>query len=140
MAEGILRHKAQLRGIHLEIDSAGTGNYHVGQGPDERAIECLASGKIDISGLRARQFCVDDFEEFDLIYVMDESNLRNVLALAINDTQKTKIHLMLGNGRGQISSVPDPWFGNIDDFHSVREMLEVACDHLLDYLPDKFLS
>ncbi len=82
MAEGIFRKHAEDLGLRAIIDSCGTSDYHVGQPPDYRAIKTLSKHSIDISGLAARQFTVDDFDLFDHIFVMDASNLMNVLALA----------------------------------------------------------
>jgi len=132
MAEGILRHKAKLSGISVDIDSAGTADYHVGEEPDHRAIRCLKSHGIDISGLRARQFSRRDFDTFDMIYTMDASNHKNVLALANNDDQKNKVKMILNeNNPGSDAPVPDPWPGGMDDFEAVYEMLSEACDEVI---------
>ena len=82
MAEGILRQRAAEAGLNIEVDSAGTADYHVGEAPDRRAQQALAEQGMDISGLRGRQLKAADFDTFDHILVMDRSNLRNTLALA----------------------------------------------------------
>src|SRR5207253_406313 len=82
LAEGILRDKLKSRNVEVEIDSAGTASYHVGEPPDERAIKIAKKYGVDISKLRGRQFSAKDFDDFDLIYVMDNSNYTDVIALA----------------------------------------------------------
>ena len=99
MAEGILKHKAQILGLDLFIDSAGTSNWHQGEKPDGRAMEEMRVNGIDISDQRSRQFSASDFDEFDYIMVMDSSNQTNVLAVARNENDKSKVHLMLDFGK-----------------------------------------
>jgi protein-tyrosine phosphatase len=132
MAEGVLWSIAQERNLNLEVDSAGTANYHVGESPDHRAIRCMKEYGIDISGLRGRQFNKHDFESFDHILVMDQSNLRNVLALAENDSQRSKVKLMLSySSTSKALDVPDPWYGGMEDFHNVYAMLTDAAEGFL---------
>ncbi len=129
MAEGILRHKLSNANIDVEIDSAGTGNYHIGEHPDHRAVKCLKQKGIDISSLRARQFIYQDFVQFDIIYAMDASNYNNIVALAKSEVEKHKVKLYLNEAwPGQNRAVPDPWFGDADGFEEVFEMLEVASE------------
>jgi protein-tyrosine phosphatase len=132
MVEGVLWNIAQQRNLNLEVDSAGTANYHVGESPDHRAIRCMKEYGIDISGLQGRQFNKHDFESFDHILVMDQSNLRNVLALAENDTQRSKVKLMLSySSDSETLDVPDPWYGGLEDFHNVYAMLTDAVEGFL---------
>lgn len=131
MAEGILRQKVNERGLAVSVDSAGTGNYHIGEAPDHRAISTAAKYGVDISGLAARQFTVSDFDDFDRIFVMDQSNLRNVLALAGSETHRSKVTLLLDAVYpGEEMEVPDPWFGSLEGFDRCFEMLETACDKI----------
>ncbi|MFM2206625.1 MAG: hypothetical protein RL213_600 [Bacteroidota bacterium] len=131
MAEGILRQKTEERNLPVTIDSAGTGDYHIGEAPDGRAIATARKYGVDISGLAARQFSVSDFEAFDRIYVMDRSNLRNVLALSSGDSQSAKVRLLLDEVYpGEEMEVPDPWFGTPEGFDRCFEMLETACDNI----------
>ena len=74
LAEGILKDKIEKLNLDIKIDSAGTSNYHTGEHPDKRTIENAREHKIDLTKLKARQFTVDDFDNFDLIFVMDSSN------------------------------------------------------------------
>jgi protein-tyrosine phosphatase len=132
MAEGVLWNIAQKRKLRLEVDSAGTANYHIGESPDHRAIRCMKEYGIDISRLRGRQFNKHDFESFDHILVMDQSNLRNVLALAENDLQRSKVKLMLSySSISEELDVPDPWYGDMKDFHKVYAMLTEAVEGFL---------
>jgi protein-tyrosine phosphatase len=129
MAEGILSHKANTHQLSITVDSAGTGNYHVGEAPDERAIATANKFGVDISAQQARQFTAADFDRFDRIFVMDTSNRRNVLQLAETDEHRAKVSLMMDVlYPNQDMEVPDPWFGGPEGFVRVFEMLDSACD------------
>jgi protein-tyrosine phosphatase len=126
LAEGILRSKLSTNTI--VVDSAGTGNYHIGKKPDLRAISIARKHALDISNLKARQFEVSDFDNFDHIYVMDESNYRNLIQLARNDQDKRKIKFIMDEVYpNQNYNVPDPYYGGNDGFESVFNMLDEAC-------------
>ena len=132
MAEGILRHKAHSSNLFIEVDSAGTANYHAGEAPDNRAIQCMKEYGVDISMLRARQFSKKDFELFDHILVMDRSNLENVLSLAKSEQHRNKVRLILEYSNSSTNQeVPDPWYGDMDDFHKVHSLLSDALDEFL---------
>ncbi len=133
MAEGILRQRAIDRGIDLEIDSSGTGDYHIGESPDHRAMTAMVKNGLDISDLRARQFSLRDFDLFDKIFVMDHSNYRNVLKLAKSEGDRSKVELFLNLAYpGENREVPDPYFGGDQGFQSVHDMLLAATDAFLD--------
>ena len=132
MAEGILRNTATQKGLNLKVDSAGTANYHIGESPDPRAIHCMREYDIDISDLRGRQFTSSDFDSFDHILVMDQSNMRNVLALAKNEEHRKKVRLMLDYGSSELSEVPDPWYGDMRDFHQTYHLLTDAINSFVD--------
>ena len=130
MAEGILRDLAKKNNIEIELDSAGTGNSHIGQAPDPRSISTVLQFGIDISQLRARQFTVKDFNNFDIIYVMDKSNQTDVLKLARSSEDEKKVHLFLDLIKNNKSKdVPDPWFGNLDEFKNVFHLLYTASEN-----------
>lgn len=132
MAEGIFRHKSL--GLHLtvEFDSCGTGGWHRGESPDQRAQSCLIGNGVDIIDLRARQFSVQDFERFDMIYTMDESNYKDVVSLATNESQRTKVKLILEETHpGENRSVPDPYFGGKEGFDEVYKMLDAVAEVVL---------
>ena len=132
LAEGILKNKVEKEGLNWIVDSAGTGDYHVGTMPDSRSIAVASKYQIDISNQKARQFKTKDFIEFDLILVMDASNYRNVVNLARNEEDSKKIELIMNlSSPGQNIEVPDPYWNN-DGFEQVFAMLENACDKLID--------
>jgi len=136
MADGLLRHKVQRDGISATVDSAGTANYHVGGPPDERMTETAMNNGIDLSSLRARQFGVSDFDSFDLIYVMDQSNYSNVTRLARNekDINKVKLILLELGESERISEVPDPYYGGQGGFDHVFDLLDRATDVIIEKL------
>jgi protein-tyrosine phosphatase len=123
MAEGIFGVIAANHHLQVEVDSAGTAAYHVGEHPDARAIRCCANHGVSIGHLKARQFKAHDFHEFDHIFVMDKSNLENVLKHAPNPLLKQKVRLYLEAGSSESSEVPDPWYGDMRDFEQVYAML-----------------
>ena len=132
IAEGIFRDKAQKLGLDFLVDSAGTAAYHVGESPDNRMISTAASMGIDISSLRARQFSVSDYDEFDKIYAMDQSNYQNMKNLARNSKDLEKLDLLLNCKDSFINkSVPDPYYGGEDGFYQVFELLDEAIEHLI---------
>jgi protein-tyrosine phosphatase len=131
LAEGILQQKINTLGLDWEVDSVGTGAYHVGEKPDSRAITTAKRHNIDISGQRARQFTVADFTDFDLIFVMDAANFHNVLKLTDKEEDKQKVELLMNLVTpGKNTQVPDPYYGN-DGFDLVYEMLDEACEALV---------
>ena len=133
MAEGILRQRAQERGISIATDSAGTGDYHVGEAPDLRAQAAMRKQGMNIGDLRARQFTAQDFERFDLLLAMDADNLRNMIRLAPNGVLAAKAKLMMDFAPDHsLREVPDPYFGGDDGFDEVFAMLDEATNRLLD--------
>ncbi|HWY13173.1 MAG TPA: low molecular weight protein-tyrosine-phosphatase [Bacteroidia bacterium] len=133
LAEGILLHLIKEKNLPLIIDSAGTSDYHIGQAPDTRTVANAKKNKIDLSSLRARQFVQKDFDLFDKIYVMDKSNLQNVLKLARNDADKQKVDLFLNILHPeQNMEVPDPYYGGEAGFQNVFEMVWKASKKLAD--------
>ncbi len=129
LAEGILRSK--LPANQFFIDSAGTANYHIGDPPDRRSVEIAKKNQIDISNHRGRQFKVSDYDRFDIIYVMDNSNYQNVIHLARNEKDTKKISLILNElYSNENMDVPDPYYGGNHGFKNVFEMLDEACDKI----------
>jgi protein-tyrosine phosphatase len=138
MAEGWLKHKINDQNLSIEVDSAGTANYHVGEQPDKRMISHAKKYGVDISTLRARQFVVADFDRFDQIYVMDDSNLQNVIRLARNENDKNKVELLLNEmSPSENLPVPDPYYGGDHDFIAVIELLEKATDAVIKKYTNK---
>lgn len=131
LAEGIL--KSKVDSSKVIVDSAGTGDWHVGNEPDKRSIAVGKKYNIDITDQRGRQFTTKDFDEFDFIYVMDNSNKENVLALAENKHHKEKVKLILNEiFPGENVDVPDPYFGGDSGFESVFKMLDEACEQIAE--------
>ena len=127
LAEGILKSKVDQTSVF--IDSAGTGNYHIGGLPDKRSIAVAKKYHIDITDQRCRQFSVADFDHFDLIYVMDNSNRRDVLSLARDDNDRAKVKMILNElFPNENVDVPDPYTGGLHGFEQVYQMLNKACD------------
>lgn len=127
LAEGILKSKVDPAKVF--VDSAGTGHWHVGDLPDERSIAVARKYNLDITNQRGRQLSAKDFADFDLIYVMDNSNKENVLALAPSEEDKQKVKLILDEiFPGENVDLPDPYFGGSVGFENVFKMLDEACD------------
>jgi len=127
LAEGILASK--LPKDKFIVDSAGTGNYHIGKQPDHRSIATAKKNGIDISNQKARQFTPKDFETFDYIFVMDNSNYDDVVFLAKTEEQKQKVQLILNElFPGDNVDVPDPYYGLQNGFDMVFEMLDETTD------------
>ncbi len=116
LAEGALRHAAQRHGLDLTLDPAGTGDWHVGQPPDPRAIAAARRNGVDISGLRARQVTADDFTRFDHLIALDRQNLADLRRLApAGATARLSLlndHVPGREGQG----VADPYTGTAADF------------------------
>ena len=126
LAEGIL--KAKLPKDYV-VDSAGTGAWHTGQQPDKRSIATAKNRGLDITNQRARQFKVSDFDTFDYIFVMDNSNYKDVLSLAPTEESKSKVRLILNEiFPNENVDVPDPYYGGDDGFENVFDMLDQACE------------
>ena len=129
LAEGILQAKANSKGLDIKVDSAGTGGWHVGQGPDHRAVAIANKYGIDISQQQARQFSSTDFEGFDIIYAMDGSNLSDIVSLANSNKDIEKVQLILNEINPEDNTpVPDPYYGGDDGFEKVYQLLEAACE------------
>ena len=133
LAEGIL--KSKINTSKIFVDSAGTAAYHVGNLADERSIEVAKKYGIDITNQRARKFTVKDFDTFDVIYAMDESNYQNILMLARNSDDEKKVQLILNViDVDKNASVPDPYYGGNQGFENVYKMLDEACEVIANKL------
>lgn len=133
LADALLRKKVTEQGLNIEVDSAGTSDYHIGGQPDKRTQENALNHGLDMSFLRARQFTADDFEAFDLIYVMDKSNESNVLSLVTDSKQKNKVKLILNLlDNSEYTEVPDPYYGGEQGFETVYTLLDQATDKILE--------
>lgn len=136
LAEGILASK--LPKDKFTVDSAGTGSWHIGQSPDERSVAVAKKNGLDISNQKGRQFSSADFDTFDYIFVMDNSNFDNVIALAETKEQKEKVKLIMNELHPtQNKEVPDPYFGMHNGFDIVYNMLDEVCDSIAQKLITK---
>lgn len=128
LAEGILQ--AKVGDNHL-VDSAGTGNWHVGEQPDRRSVAVAKKYGVDISDQRAMHFNPIFFEEFDLIFAMDKQNSIDLQQLARNEEEKEKVKLILKEGTGLAHNVPDPYYDSEDAFEHVYQLLDEATDGII---------
>lgn len=133
LAHGILESKLPRDTFY--VDSAGTAQYHIGESPDHRSIAVAKSNGIDISNQRGRQFQTRDFDLFDYIYVMDQSNYDNVIRLARHSSDIGKVKLLLElDENSKNKNVSDPYYGDIQDFEAVYELLDNVCNILASRL------
>jgi protein-tyrosine phosphatase len=123
-AEGVARAEFARAGLDVDVDSAGTEDYHVGEPPDERAIRAAAAHGYDIAGLRARQVASADFERFDLVFAMDRMNLRAL----------QRFHRGIGAAPALFlgdTELPDPYYGHARDFERMVELARKGVDALI---------
>lgn len=131
LAHGILKQKVRDAQLNWIVESAGTGDWHIGEAPDRRAISIAKKYGVDISGQRARHFQPAFFEEYDLIFVMDRQNFADVCAQAVNKGDLEKVQLFLAD-----DIVPDPYF---DDnlFDPVFQMIDKRCMEVIEKMSKK---
>ena len=128
MAEGVLRHHVQTKGLRIKVDSAGTNGYHNGESPDPRAQAEMRRHGIEIAAQESRQIKKKDFDRFDLILVMDTSNHHDVLALAGERKDwQDKVQMFLPEG-----NVPDPYYGGDAGFTKVFDLVDRAASQWTD--------
>ncbi len=135
-AEGVFRTTVQRAGLieHIEIDSAGTHAYHVGEPPDARAQEAARRRGVDLSSLRGRKATRTDFERFDYLLAMDKENYQNLMAICPpGRADKVRLFLEFAPHRPE-REVPDPYFGGDAGFERVLDMIEEASAGLLAHL------
>ncbi|MEK7695672.1 MAG: low molecular weight protein-tyrosine-phosphatase [Pseudomonadota bacterium] len=135
-AEGVLRAKLEAAGLAdlVELDSAGTHDYHVGRAPDARSQRHALRRGYDLSALRARQVVVADFSRFDLVLAMDQANL-SALHARHADAGADKLRLLMSFAtQHNAEEVPDPYYGEGDGFERVLDYIEDACDGVIEML------
>lgn len=134
VAEGVLLHLVKLQNrTDITIDSAGTADYHINEAPDKRTIANALKHGVDLRELRARQFSVNDFDQFDLILGMDANNVTAILSLAKNEVQRKKVKLFLdADYPNENRSVPDPYYGTEDSFEHVFQLVYKGCEAVLN--------
>ncbi len=137
LADGLLKAKIEARQLTDIVDSAGTSSFHAGEKPDARMIATANSYGVSLSHLRARGFETKDFDLFDRIFVMDQSNLQNVLKLSRTEADRNKVDLLLNLSHpGKNLEVPDPYYGGDEGFHAVYKMVDEATDVLIKQLEE----
>jgi protein-tyrosine phosphatase len=134
LAEAIMRKKISEHNLPWTVDSAGTSGWHAGEFADSRTIKCAMDHGIDISQQRSRQFKRSDFENFDFIFAMDESNYNDLIVQAHTEAESKKIHLFLAFADMIRTEVPDPFYGGPKSFETVYQLLEEACSDVLEKL------
>ena len=143
LSEHMFRHLAEKRGVSakFDVDSAGTGGWHVGESPDPRMVRVAAGHGLHYDGA-ARQIRPGDLEKFDFIFAMDRENQASLMRMARDDQQRSKIHLLreFDLFGGVQSSVPDPYYAGINGFEETYQIVERSCQGLLDALEDGSLA
>lgn len=127
LAHGILQQMATANGLNWVVESAGTGDWHLGESPDHRSVNVARKYGVDISAQRARHFNAGYFNDYDLIFVMDHQNYKDVLALADAAEDRAKVRLFL-----ESDVVPDPYFDE-GLFEPVYRLIENRCKELIDH-------
>jgi protein-tyrosine phosphatase len=133
IAENVFRHKVKQRGLddQFQIDSAGTGGWHAGEPPDPRARHVMTSRGVEVSG-SARQIQREDFEQFHLLLCMDDENRAHLISMG---APAERVRLLLAcDPEAGCREVPDPYYGGADGFETVFNLIDSACDALLDEL------
>lgn len=134
-AHGTFEKQVIQKGLadRISVDSAGTGDWHIGRAPDSRAQAAALQHGLDISSLRARLVTVQDFQEFDYILAMDEQNLSDLQKMCPGDFQG-HLGLFLTFGSHGINEVPDPYYGDENSFDYVYTLVESASENLLTHI------
>jgi protein-tyrosine phosphatase len=141
-AEAVFRAHVQRTApeLQLQIDSAGTHDYHIGSAPDPRTQRVAAGHGVDMSGLRARLLTAEDFERFDWIVAMDHQNVQAAQRLAPKQ-HRARVRLLLDFAPQQpLREVPDPYYGDAADFERVFELTQQAAPGLLQFLRSQSAS
>lgn len=131
-AEGVLRRKLHEAGLgdQVQVASAGTSDWHIGKAPDKRSQQAALRRGYDLSAQRAQQVGSADFATYDLIFAMDQSNLRNLKALQ-PARGKAELDLFLRRYEAALDEVPDPYYDGEQGFEQVLDLIEDACDRLV---------
>lgn len=137
LAEGVFRHLLDERGLadSFRVDSAGTGSWHVGESPDHRALRCAATRGVKLGG-HARQVQPEDFQRFDYIIAMDQSNLSTLERYRDGVGGDAALYLLreFDPEGGPGAEVPDPYYGGPNGFEEVYDMVDRSCRELLDHV------
>ncbi|MCU0389241.1 MAG: low molecular weight phosphotyrosine protein phosphatase [Chitinophagaceae bacterium] len=135
LAEGIFRKKADDAGFTCEVDSAGTGGWHIDEPPHLMSQKIAGQNNIDISGLRARKFRPHDMKHFDFVFFMDDNNLKDARRISGEHWVPEKASLLLDHLPEQPHrEVPDPYYGDFEDYQFVFGLLNSACQRIIENL------
>jgi protein-tyrosine phosphatase len=133
MAEGILQQKATKAGLNWVVESAGTNGYHTGEPPHNLSMKVALQNGVDISQQRSRKFTAADFEQYDKIYAMANDVLDDMKSIAKNKYDATKTDLLLNElFAGQNQDVPDPWSRLEKEYHVVFDLIDKACQQIIN--------
>lgn len=134
-AHGVMNKCIENKGLsdNIKVDSAGTGSWHIGEQPDRRAIEAAAQRGYSLHTFRARQVVVADYRQFDYILAMDRTNLKELRAQC-PQAHLSKLQLLLEFADCNHESVPDPYYSGSSGFELVLDLVEQACDSLLEHI------
>lgn len=133
MAEGILQHKINNEGLNWTVDSAGTNGYHINERPHKLSQKVAKLNGIDISYQLSRAFVKEDFDRFDKIYAMAGDVIDEMKDIAGNKFDKSKVDLLLNElYPGENADIPDPWYGPEPGYHEVFELIEEACEKIIE--------
>lgn len=139
-AEGVMQHLVNERGLqpYFYIDSAGTSAYHIGEPANSKAQKVANERGFELKS-RARRFEAEDLDEFDLILAMDRENYENILALDINGDYSDKVKMMreFDPKADNDAEVPDPYYGGMDGFNNVFDIVQRSCENLLNELEER---
>jgi protein-tyrosine phosphatase len=124
-----MRDKIGKYNLQAIVDSCGMGGWHVGEAPDSRAQQVAKNHGLDISQLRGRKFSRRDFDDFDIIYAMDYENYHDIMQLARNTWDRQKVRMIMNEVYpNENISVPDPYYGVLQDYETTWEMIDEACE------------
>ena len=133
MAEGILQYKANKAGLNWQVDSAGTAGHQPGIEPHRLSQRVAKEHGIEIGNQQCRQLTKEDIPFFDRIFVMDRENFEDVKRISKDRWDESKVSLILNElYPDQNKEVPDPWYGTEKDYHIVFEMLDKACEKIVE--------
>lgn len=133
LAEGILQELAQKKGLHWQVESAGTNGYHNGEAPHPLSQKVANMHGIDISQQRSRKFIQEDITTYDIIYAMANDVLEDIQRIAGKKFSTEKVRLFLEElYPNERKDVPDPWYGNEDGYHKVYDLLYKGCEKIVE--------
>jgi len=137
LAEGILKSKLEGKKNPFKVESAGFESYHINEPPDPRALKIAKEHGINITENKCRLFIAEDFDNFDVIYVMDASNYRDVQYFSRTEKDMEKVKYLLSEIDGREKSVPDPYYGAESGFENTYNLIDEACMKIAEKLDNK---